>query len=421
MTDIQLDSLQQRAVELGIDTSRRITYVTGPAGTGKTTIMKQVYNAFVDAGYSVALCAPTGKAARRISEATGIEACTIHRLLEYPHPGERDAKTGKPLRTTEPKRDSSNPLEYQVVLADEYAMVPTDVHRNLVDALPRGGLLRCFGDINQLAPIEKGKIDQQPDYKSPFTSIIDKFDGVRLTNIHRQGEGSGIVHNAALILLGRIPVRKDDFTMHVTDMTQDAIRKFVLENDIDFMSLDNQIIVPQRVRNTGSNLLNKLLQDLLNPSRKRIALDRYKWCKDDEQVSIDVGDKVIWTDNNYDLEIMNGETGIVEAVDEFGIVDIRFSDRNVLVPPVALTLDKDGNEVEYNPQRSIELAYALTTHKTQGSEFQNVVYAINKAASFNLCRSNFYTAVTRARKRVHVITDQRAMTIAVTRTVTPKY
>lgn len=420
MTDIQLDALQQRAVELGIDTDKRITYVTGPAGTGKTTIMKQVYNAFVDAGYSVALCAPTGKAARRISEATGIEACTIHRLLEYPHPGERD-ENGKPLRTTEPKRDSANPLDYQVVLCDEYAMVATDVHRNLVDALPRGGLLRCFGDINQLAPIEKGKLDQQPDYKSPFATIIDKFDGVRLTNIHRQGEGSGIVYNAALILAGRIPARKDDFSMHVTDATQDALRKFVLENDIDFMSLDNQIIVPQRVRNTGSNLLNKQLQDLLNPSRKRVKLERYKWCKEDEQVAIDVGDKVIWTDNNYDLEIMNGETGIVENVDEFGIIDIRFSDRNVLVPPVALTLDKNGEEVEYNPQRSLELAYVLTTHKTQGSEFQNVVYAINKAASFNLCRANFYTAVTRARKRVHVITDQRAMTIAVTRTTTPKY
>src|SRR5690606_29136416 len=116
----------------------RIVPVTGVAGTGKTTIIRIVYNELREAGYSVVLCAPTGKAAKRIYEATGIPALTIHRLLEYPHPGERDEKTGKALATTDPKRNRGNPLPHDIVIADEYAMVNLEVHSNLVHALKSG-------------------------------------------------------------------------------------------------------------------------------------------------------------------------------------------------------------------------------------------------------------------------------------------
>ena len=127
--NLTLDAEQKLAVELSCDLSKRIVAIPGQAGTGKTTIILTVYELLASAGYSVVLCAPTGKAAKRIFEATGVPAVTVHRLLEYPHPGERDPKTGKALITTEPKRDRYNPLEYQVVLCDEFMMVNQEVSR----------------------------------------------------------------------------------------------------------------------------------------------------------------------------------------------------------------------------------------------------------------------------------------------------
>ena len=153
----KFDKTQAEAIGACCDISRRIVPVTGAAGTGKTTILQNVYKTLKARGHQVVLCAPTGKAAKRIQEATGIRARTIHRLLEYPHPGERDEKTGKTLISTDPKRDRQNPIDFDVVLVDEYAMVSVEVHRNLIDALPHGGIIRMFGDANQLQPIESSK------------------------------------------------------------------------------------------------------------------------------------------------------------------------------------------------------------------------------------------------------------------------
>ncbi len=152
-TTIDLDETQLAAVERCCDLTQRVVPVTGAAGTGKTTILQNVYRRLYKQGREVVLCAPTGKAAKRITEATGIQACTIHRLLEYPFPGERDQTTGKALVSTDPKKDRNNPLNYMVVLCDEYAMVSVEVHRNLLDALPNGAVIRMFGDANKLQPI----------------------------------------------------------------------------------------------------------------------------------------------------------------------------------------------------------------------------------------------------------------------------
>lgn len=414
---MELDETQRLAVELCCNMKKRIVGVTGQAGTGKTTIMRLVHEMLTKNGYNVVLCAPTGKAAKRIQEATGIPAMTIHRLLEYPRPGERNPKTGQALMSGVPKRDRFNPLDQDVVLADEYAMVSTEVHRNLVDALPRGGVIRVFGDINQLPPIEQNK--QLKAKPSPFATMLDKFDSVTLTAIHRQEEGSGIVANGALILKGQLPKRLDDFSLKFTDYPVMALREFTLAalNDgIDYSSTAHQIISPTNKGWIGTAELNNMLQRLFhkNDLSKSLELPRHEWDKY-KKYRVDVGDKVIWTQNNYELEVFNGETGIVKEVTEYGEVVIDFGDRVLSIPPLLEALNRWNKTVQYDPRRDIDLAYCVTTHKAQGSEYQHVTYVLNRSTQFLQCRPNLYTAVTRARKRVHVITDQYSLTTSVSR------
>ena len=245
---LELDETQIRAVDACCNLDNRVVAITGAAGTGKTTILQNVYRHIYRQGISVVLCAPTGKAAKRITEATGIEACTIHRLLEYPHPGERDPKTGKTLITTDPKRDRNYPLDYKVILADEYAMVNDEVHRNLLDALPSGGAIRMFGDANQLQPIESLKSLQRKD--SAFLRMLSKFDGIRLSTIHRQAGDSSIISNGQRIIQGMMPYRREDFNLKITDTPVETILDFIQDNladDIDYGTVSNQIISPTKV------------------------------------------------------------------------------------------------------------------------------------------------------------------------------
>jgi exodeoxyribonuclease V alpha subunit len=336
---------------------------------------------------------------------------TIHRLLEYPMPGERDPKTGKMLSSSVPKRDRYNPIEFDIVLADEYAMVATDLHRNLVDALPRGGRLCAFGDINQLPPIESGKVDRP----SPFAEMLKNFDGVVLGTIHRQGEGSGIVHNAHAILQGRMPKRLDDFTMRITDDPVTDLRIYLEEcNGESFSTTVNQIIVPTNKGRVGTVELNNMVQRFYHPnaSTDGISIPRHKW-DESKQCRLVVGDKVLWTQNNYDLAIFNGESGLVTEFTDFDEIAIDFGDRVVTIPPEVATLDKYGRTKTYDPRKDISLAYVVTTHKAQGSEYQSVVYVMNRSSAFIQSRNNFYTAVSRARGNVHLITDKFSLAYSV--------
>jgi exodeoxyribonuclease V alpha subunit len=248
--EFTLDPKQQEAVNLCTDISKRVVGVTGPAGCGKTTILKQAYNSLVDAGYNVALTAPTGKAAKRIYEVTGIEALTNHRLLEYTHPGDPDPKTGRPVQFSYPRRTRSNPLEVDILFVDEYSMANQEVHRSLFDALPNGGCIRVFGDNNQLQPIEEDKsLQGQP---SPFVQLLGKFPSVVLDTVHRQGKDSGILLNLQAILRGRMPTRNDQWSMHFTEQPVNSLRDYILdsaEEGVDFTSVDNQhndpISIPQ--------------------------------------------------------------------------------------------------------------------------------------------------------------------------------
>lgn len=423
---ILFDQSQQEAIEKCLDPKVRVAWVSGGAGVGKTSIMKAVYDGFVARGKTILPCAPTGKAAKRIREVCDIPAKTIHAALEYPRPGEVDQKTGKPLVSTDPKRDHRNPLAENIILADEYSMVNVEVHRNLFDAVRSGGLIRVFGDSHQLQPIEsfKKKNGDKAKPKSSFLSIMDRFPGTMLTTIHRQDEGSSIIENGHRILKGMMPKRADNYRFHMTDKPNEWIMDYFIDHQPDmpdFKSINNQIITPTNVGWTGTRALNATIQELSHsPEDEYTELDRHPWDKDEKRrgaqyLRLYVGDKVIFTANNYTLGVFNGETGIVRSWAEFGEIEIDFGDRVLVIPPAVEVVGYDERVSVVNPQKDIDLAYAITTHKSQGSEYESVMYIINASRQFMLNRNNFYTAQSRARQTVDLVCDQKSLWASVSK------
>jgi exodeoxyribonuclease V alpha subunit len=434
---LRLSRRQAECVDFCLDPQRRLAAVTGQAGTGKTTIIKHIAEQL----RSVVVAAPTGKAAKRITEATGIHAVTIHKLLEYGRPRERDVKTGAPIDPTIPRRGRDLPLEQQVVLCDEYSMVNHELNRNLIDALyPRTGRLIMFGDVSQLSPIEQYKLNTNP--LSPFAQHLEKEDQkFVLEDVFRQQEGSGILTAAHRIRKGQIPLRSDDFKMRMTDEPVKTLRALIQDlntQEIDFSKMNNQILTPVKIKWIGTGPLNVMLRNIFNPNGEdAVSLMRYPW-DDKRPVTVSVGDKVICTENTYDMRdyserftewlddgkpaydsfipcpdtksMLNGETGVVIAIYPDTTMEIDFGDRVVEIPfEYEEWSDRNKRFFLQHPQRTIELAYAITTHKAQGSEYDNVVYVINQSISFMLSRENIYTAVTRARKGVHVICDHLSL------------
>ena len=433
---IQYDEKQLEAINLCCDLSKRIVAITGEAGTGKTTIIKEVYakllnyieenkdlfknklGKFIPEDYIV-LIAPTGKAAKRIFEATGIPAMTIHRLLEYPMPGEIDQNTGKALVASTPKRDRYNPITQKIVLCDEYAMVNYELHRNLVDAIPRGGVIRMFGDCNQLEPIEESAVLKNKP--SQFQEMLIKFPSVKLQQIHRQANGSSIIDNAHTINKGIMPRRADDFCLYFTTEQKfpTNIILDLIDKDPEFFEATKQIITPSRNSWVGTYKLNSLIQMKRFGDRleEGYPIERHKWAKPQE-FYLFVGDKVIFTKNNYDLGVFNGETGIVTSIQLYGDITIDFGDK-VVVIPTSQMLQIYGKTIEYNPQRDIDLAYVITTHKSQGSEYKEVTYVMDRSLIYMCNRKNLYTAITRARQKVNIVTDQKTLVFSLKHVTNP--
>lgn len=422
--EITLDPKQIEAIKLCCDMSARIVCITGAAGSGKTTIMKQVHKALTDAGHNVAVCAPTGKASKRVYEATGIRAQTIHLLLKYTHPGEPDPKTGKVSGISVPRKYQDDPLSENIVIADEYAMVGHVLHRNLANAIPRGGRLIVFGDINQLPPIEEDNLyKSQP---SPFKKLMDSYPTVKLDRIHRQGEGSGIVENCSRILKGMTPMNKPDFSLVISEEPIKhlgiVLRRLEEEKGVKFDSVDNQVISPSRKNWVGTAALNGMMQQIFErKSDDSLTLERNTW-DIKNPCTVRLGTKIIQVKNDYVLGVYNGETGIVHEMNmDLGSFTVDFGDRYVEYPP---SLDYDAFDEEtggmskryYNPQKNLELAYALTTHKCQGSEYKYVIYVMNKSMYGIQIRPNFYTGVSRARTHVTLLSDSRSIMSALKRT-----
>ena len=421
---ITWDETQEKAINACCDINRRVVAVTGKAGTGKTMMIREVAARLKNAGHLVQASAPTGKAAKRIQEMTGLQAMTNHRMLGYGMPREvvvEDDKTGEKKTvhvSTGPRYTRIRPLPYDTILCDEYAMVNREIHGNLIGALKAGARICMFGDVNQLKPIEEDRrLDGTP---SAFMTTLEKFDGITLDTIHRHDAGSGIARNGALILQGRMPRGSDDFSLRQTDQPVRAVQEFVelsIAQGLSYADTDHQIITSMNKSWVGTQRLNLVLQAMFwDRARPFIELPRYRVIsKEVPPIRVQVGSKIVYTANTYDMGdgesyAFNGEIGIVGAINhDVGTLEIDFGDRTVLVPPLIIVVRDDGTVIEQDPRRNIDHAYVLTTHKCQGSEYKHVCYVMNKSTTYAQSRRNFYTAITRAREHCTVFTDQHSL------------
>lgn len=382
---------QHEAIDLGSDSSKKLVGITGAAGTGKTSVMGEILE---NGPWKMPiLVAPTGRAAKRIHEATGHKAKTIHRMMGYGMPDEDD-----PDQTSLPKYDKWNKFPYDCVLVDEGSMVSEDIYRAVIDAMPPRGVIRFVGDANQLPPVQG---------KSPFLEILEKWPSVRLTHNFRSTDG--IVSAATSIVNNRIPEANDKF--HMINPGNGNIFK-TIETFIDdsFRGLNGQLIIPTKQGKFGTFYFNSWLQQKLNPTGKTIEIQ----VNADEKRRLRVGDKVIQTKNDYKLNVFNGEIGWIVDIDDDTLV-VNFDDRDVVIPPHLESYDpRSGRAIfQYDPRKNIDLAYAITTHKAQGSEFNKVVLLLQR--SYVLNRANFYTAVTRAKDKCTVVLGPGALATAMKR------
>jgi exodeoxyribonuclease V alpha subunit len=391
-TGMELDEHQVQAVKEAVRNG--LLVITGGPGTGKTTTINTIIRYFELEGMDIFLAAPTGRAAKRMSETTGFEARTIHRMLELN--GGMEGNAGF-------ERNETNPLETDVVIIDEMSMVDITLMNSLLKAIAPGTRLILVGDINQLPSVGPGSV-----LKDIIQSEI--FNVVMLTKIFRQASTSDIIVNAHKINRGE-EVSLDNKSMdffflkrYEADIIINVVLQLVkqkLPKFVDATPYDIQVLTPMRKGLLGVERLNGILQHYLNPP------DKSKREKEHGDMVFREGDKVMQTKNNYQLEweictkfgltvdkgmgIFNGDMGIIAEINDFA---------------ETMTVEFDeGRKVEYSYKLldELELAYAITIHKSQGSEYPAVVIPLLNGPSMLMNRNLLYTAVTRARKCVTLV------------------
>lgn len=383
MSGIKLHEKQREAVSNSLNFGVHV--ITGGPGTGKTTIIKCILHILKFLKLSYQLCAPTGRAAKRMGEATGEEAKTIHRLLDL------DFKDGKGYFTY----NENTKIPVDVVIVDEVSMVDEYVFSSLVKALQDGATLILVGDKDQLASVGAGNV---------LADVIASglFKITYLDKIYRQSDGSMIIENAHLINHGKMPVldnrAKDFFFVDKSDPTEvkeevEALVTTRLPKYLKCEQTDVQVLCPMKKGVAGVISLNAAIRDSLNP--KKDSADDIK-CG---EYTFREGDKIMQTVNNYEQEwfeevdgrikrgagVFNGDTGFIESIDRQNMkFNVRFDDNKV-------------SEYSLSDIDQIIPAYAVSVHKSQGSEFKAVVVALSQGNYFIMTRNLLYTAVTRAK------------------------
>ncbi|MBO4262048.1 MAG: ATP-dependent RecD-like DNA helicase [Clostridia bacterium] len=400
--DITLDDEQKKAV---LQSSvNGVTVITGGPGTGKTTIIKALIRILEERGIKTVLCAPTGRAAKRMATACGEQARTIHRLLEPDFKSvAREAGVELEDRDIKFKRNASNPLEAGCVIVDEMSMVDTLLMYNLVNALRYNTMLVLVGDNNQLPSVGPGRV---------LRDIIKSglFETIKLENIYRQNPDSLISYNAHLVNNGKMPEmnreKGDFFRMSVRSPKEciELLKSLVSERLPNRYGIDPftdiQVITPNRKGQCGSQIFSAELQSILNPPLERGKTTEIKNLGE----VLRVGDRVMHTKNDYELEwadyddpsiegqgVFNGEMGRIEAIDTTShLVYVLFG---------------DNRYVCYDRQSlsELELCYAITVHKSQGSEFDYCIIPICNVTPSLMTRNLLYTAITRAKKMAIIL------------------
>ena len=396
-TGIILDVTQRAAIKSVFDNG--VSVITGGPGTGKTTLIKGIVSILENRGKRAVLCAPTGRASKRMMEATGVEAKTIHRLLGMDGIGKTACY------------NEGTPLPCDVIIVDEISMADIYIFNALTKAVPLGARLVLVGDKDQLPSVACGNI---------LSDVINSgiINVVFLTEVYRQSAYSMIVENAHRINRGEMPIVKNakDFFLStksdvwgirndVLTMIKTRIPKF-----IDVQSSDVQVLSPVRKGELGVEVLNSLLQEELNPDGAELI---YK----DEKFR--VGDRVMQTANNYQIEwsrrfgaerrgtgVFNGDIGKITEVGKDRLV-VEYDDGRTVI--------YDGGALD-----ELALAYCISVHKSQGSEFPVVILVLGKSAPMLLTRNLVYTAVTRAKKMVVIIGEESVLRYAIGNTYTAK-
>ena len=376
---IVYDEVQQAAIQKALDS--KVMVLTGGPGTGKTTTTQGIIAAFKARHMSILLAAPTGRAAKRMTEATGMEAKTIHRLLEY-----------NPMDGY--KRNNENPLEGDALIVDECSMIDILLFYNLMKAIPSNMRLILVGDIDQLPSVGAGNV---------LRDIIDsqQISVVRLTRIFRQAQSSRIVMNAHAINAGHFPNIKNgldtDFFFINQEDADEMVKLIIglvrdrLSKKYGYPPKEIQVLTPMQRGTVGAGNLNIELQNALNPTGLSLTRGGYTFRQ---------GDKVMQIRNNYDKNVFNGDIGYITAVDT--------NERT-------LTVTFDSRLVEYDITEldEIVLAYAVTIHKSQGSEFPVVVMPVTMKHFVMLQRNLIYTGITRAKKICVLVGTTKALAYAI--------
>ena len=395
-----LDEIQREAVLSAV--CNTVLVLTGGPGTGKTTTINEMIRFFMRKGMEVLLAAPTGRAAKRMTEATGYEASTIHRLLEVSSSPEAESEARF-------ERNAENPLEADVIIIDEMSMVDIGLLHALLSAVARGTRLILVGDVDQLPSVGPGAV---------LRDIIasEAFPTIRLSRIFRQAESSDIVLNAHKINRGEqitLGTNSREFLFLERDDPERIIRNMIelirdrLPAYVEAKPIDIQVLAPMRKGALGVERLNSVLQEQLNPPSPKKAEKQYG-----DRI-FRVGDKVMQTRNNYQISwevpgrfgipvetgsgIFNGDMGIIRRIDEFGhIIEIEFDEERVVDYP-------------FGDLEDLEHAYAVTIHKSQGSEYPAVLIPILAGPSMLMTRNLLYTAVTRAKRCVMILGSSSAV------------